>query len=194
MPVRSRQLVFVILLLAGVVGCTNKYYYYDEDEYAFVPWETLAYWIMLGWEKSSPKQTALGAGAAIPVAEVGAFDLAPMAGYQRQWFDGGHDDVYTVGLHARQPLNDRGAWAAGELTYNNWRVSDGFADPVANVIGVGGAGGMPIMGRIHARGAARLLFFSDFIADGTTIYEGGRGWQIDLGLEMDIPLKGNEGN
>jgi hypothetical protein len=74
-----------------------------------------------------------------------------------------------------------------EGTYNNWRVVAGPARPSAHVIGASVFFGHPVVkDKLDVWGSAGVLFFSDFKTSGTTVFEGGRGWQFNVGV--DIPL------
>lgn len=169
--------VFLLFVLTplGFIGCASA----SVDAYA-------------GLEKSSPTQTAVGVRANVPFVESHAGELLAIGGVQRQWFDDGHDNVFTVGLQGRRTVSARGAWIGAEGTYNNWRVSDGFQDPVANVFGLGGLVGHPIGGEtLHVFGSASVLFFGDFEDDDAVVFEGGTGWQFNIGLELRNLFGGN---
>ncbi|MFT5435191.1 MAG: hypothetical protein ACI9OJ_005908 [Myxococcota bacterium] len=141
----------------------------------------------VGVEKSSPTQTAAGVRVGVPLAESEAGTLLGLGGVQFQSFDGGHDVVYTIGLQGRRQLNESGTWVGAEGTYNNWRVSDGFQDPAANVFGLGGLAGRPIGDSgVSVWGSASVLFFSDFTKDGSPVYEGGTGYQLNVGVELGV--------
>ena len=158
---------------------------------------TLSFFLLLGCsgkvvvEDSSPVQFGIGAQLAPTVADVGDATVHGLAGYQRQWFDGGHDDIVSVGVQGRRPLKldapDK-TWLGVEAAYHYWRVSDesGFlTNPVSNVFGVSGLVGHPIgESGVHAWGSAGLLLFGDFKEDGEVAFEGGTGWMIQLGVEL----------
>ena len=137
-------------------------------------------------ETSSPWQFGVGARVTAEVAESEVGSLRGLVGVQRQWFDGGHDNIFTVGLQGRRPLKadqPERTWIGGELTYNNWRVQDDFTNPVSNVIGLAAMAGHPLgEGTVQVWGSAGLLFFGDFKADSEVSFEGGTGYQFQLGL------------
>lgn len=145
----------------------------------------------VGFEKSDDvsTQTAAGVRLGVPLAEAQAGTLLGLGGVQYQSWDGGHDMVYTVGLQGRRQLNESGTWVGAEGTYNNWRTSEGFADenPVATVFGLGALAGRPIGdGGLSVWGSASVLFFSDFESDGTPVFEGGTGFQLNVGVELGV--------
>lgn len=138
-------------------------------------------------EKSSPTQTGAGVRVGVPLANIEGGTLLGLGGVQFQSFDGGHDVVYTVGIQGRRELNESGTWVGAEGTYNNWRVSDGMQDPAANVFGLGGLAGRPIGDSgVSVWGSASVLFFSDFTKDGSPVYEGGTGYQLNVGVELGV--------
>ena len=52
--------------------------------------------------------------------------------------------MFTVGVQGRRPL-DSGDLVGLEGTYNNWRVKDDGSNPVANLIGIMGVYGHPVV-------------------------------------------------
>lgn len=174
---RRRVVALTGVLATALGGCT-----YNS---VTVPWNPILYTVFTGIETSSPAQTVLGTRVSVPFGGSESGTLFGVAGVQRQWFDGGHDNVLTVGLQGRRVLDASGVWVGAEGTYNNWRVSDDAENPVAHVFGVFATVGRPLGGgRVHLVGSAGWLRFGDFDKDGSLVYEGGNGWQANVGVEI----------
>jgi hypothetical protein len=142
-------------------------------------------------ETSSPWQTGLGVRGNVRAAASDAGALYVLGSYQRQWFDGGHDNVFSLGLQGRRIVAEGGTFVGPELTYNNWRVSDGGSDPISQVIGAGVIVGHPIGEALNLWSTVGLLQFSDFETDGVLVYEGGTGFQANFGVELRNPFGGD---
>jgi hypothetical protein len=135
-------------------------------------------------ETSSPWQTGVGVRGNVLAAASDAGALYALGSYQRQWFDEGHDNVFSLGLQGRRIVTEGGTFVGPELTYNNWRVDDGASNPISQVFGAGVIVGHPLGEALNVWSTVGLLQFGDFEKDGAVVYEGGTGFQVNLGVEL----------
>jgi hypothetical protein len=150
--------------------------------------------VLTAVSKSSPAQLGFGAAATVHVGTAGALGLRAMGGYEYSMWDGGHDDVLSLGLQVRQPvLGESGTLSfGGEAVYHRWICKSeallGCGDsPAANGLGLNGLAFLPIAnGRANLWASAGPKWLTDFSSDGVVSFESGFGWHAKFGVELPI--------
>ncbi len=142
-------------------------------------------------ETSSPWQTGFGIRGNVRAVDATPGSLYVLGSYQRQWFDGGHDNILSIGLQGRRVVTEGGTFIGPELTYNNWRVNDGIFNQTEDVFGAGLIVGHPIGDKLNVWSTVGLLRFGDVEQDGTLIAESATGFQFNLGVELVDLFGGN---
>ena len=144
--------------------------------------------------KSSPAQTGFGGSATLGIGAVAGVGLRAAGGYEYSMWDGGHDDVLSLGLQARRSLSGvPGSLSlGGEAVYHRWICkSDDLAGcgerPAANGFGLNGLVFVPVAGgKANVWASAGPKWLTDFEADGVVAFESGFGWHARLGVELPI--------
>lgn len=144
--------------------------------------------------KSSPAQTGFGAAATAAVGAVGGVGLRATGGYEYSMWDGGHDDVLSLGLQGRRSLSGEAGSLSlgGEAVYHRWICkSDELAgcgeSPAANGLGLNGLVFWPVAdGKVNLWASAGPKWLTDFESDGVVAFESGFGWHAKVGVELPL--------
>jgi hypothetical protein len=144
--------------------------------------------------KSSPAQPGLGAQLGVPVASVGPASAVAIGSYEYSSWDGGHDDVFSVGmqLRGRVGMSSRGVLVGVEGVYHRWICrSDASAacgdSPAAHGVGLNGVLLKPLAGdRLRVWASAGPKWLTDFTSDGEVAFGSGFGWHVKAGVELPL--------
>ena len=144
--------------------------------------------------KSSPAQPGIGAQVGVPVASFGPASAVAIGSYEYSSWDGGHDDVFSVGMQFRGRVgtSSTGVILGGEAVYHRWicksDASAGCGDsPAANGLGLNGVVLKPLAGdRVRLWASAGPKWLTDFTSDGELAFESGFGWHAKAGVELPL--------
>lgn len=147
--------------------------------------------------QSSPVQYGFSVAGAIPAGAWKGIYLAPTASYERSFYDGGHDNIISIGVQARCPMfldggNGRAIHLGGEVLIHHWRCTgdmmSGCEDtPKSNGIGINGLVALPMAdGAFNLWATGGPKYLADFKANGRTVFESGLGWHARVGFEVPV--------
>ena len=117
-----------------------------------------------------------------------------LAGYHYYSFEGGHDNLFQLGIQGRQMLGEKGFWAGGEAGWlkDTSVYTDGDrSNPSSNGFFMGALAGyrLPVsVVDMSVFTGLDFLSFGDFKADNSVYEAGHNSIQLKLGVSVALPF------